>query len=85
MLPQAHALYPLEDGTILDPGSHGLIIESIDTKLITSESQIRKILKTWGEESYDDYAPYDEVYKDYSFWKVSRATKILKKTSIISV
>lgn len=74
-IPTAQAMYTLEDGTVLDPGSHGLIIKDIDTKLITSESQIRKIIKSWGEEADEDYDPYDDVYKDYSFWNVSITVK----------
>jgi len=45
VLPQAHALYPLEDGTVLDPGSHGLVIESIEVNLIDGNPELEKQYK----------------------------------------
>ena len=70
LIPTAQAQYTLEDGTILDPGSHGLVIEDIDTRLLTSKSEILKVIKDRGNDE-EDY----ELYKDYSFWEVSITVK----------
>lgn len=74
-IPVAQALVTLEDGTVLDPGSHGLIIEDIETKQITGKTQIKKIIADWGEEADEDWDPYEDVYKNYVFWEVSITVK----------
>ena len=72
LIPTAQALYPLDDGTVLDPGSHGLIVESIDSKLLTKKADILKALKA-SSESFEE-EEY-ELYQDYVFWEVTIKVK----------
>lgn len=72
LIPTAQALFPLDDGTVLDPGSHGLIVENIDSKLLTKKADILKALKA-SNESFEE--EYYEHYQDYVFWEVTVKVK----------